>query len=72
MKLEGMTIGEARNYWVHGERGGFMALPGEDAKKVITKEMLADPKFIVPFARHVAEAEGSRFRLSDKERQSAF
>lgn len=54
----GMTVGEMRNMWVTGRRGGFMNLPGMNSKEVITQDKLNDPVWMGRWMKATAKAEG--------------
>jgi hypothetical protein len=60
MPVVGMTVGQARDYWVNGKMPpGFKPFTkGIDNNQVITKELLQDPNFLSSWMRATAQDEG--------------
>ncbi len=70
----GHTIGQAISNWSNGGRSTVPGLPSKYGQNtVITKEMLNDPEFMVPFFRTMQGAESGRGQqLSDAQIRQAF
>ncbi len=71
MPVVGMTVGEARNYWVNGSKGGYMELPGMNSNQVITRELLEDQNWLAGWMKATAMAEGFG-NINDQDLSGAF
>jgi hypothetical protein len=66
----GRTIGQTETTWTGGSRGD---VAGYSSSTVITKEMLNDPNFMIPYMKSVAANEGGgKFPMTDQQWQNAF
>jgi len=66
----GMPIGAAGAKWTGGNSFG---VPGYDPRTVLTKEMVRDPAFIIPFMKSIAFREAGRtYPLTDDQWLSAY
>jgi hypothetical protein len=67
---EGMTIGEAVGRWSGGGRYG---VPGFPSGMRISREMLQDRRFMVPFMKAIASGEApGNYPMDDGQWQQAF
>lgn len=53
----GLTVGQIGSKWTGGNGSG---VPGYDPKMVVTKEMMADPNFAIPFMKAIASREAGQ------------
>jgi uncharacterized protein (TIGR02594 family) len=68
-KYVGMKIGDALQKWSGSKRG---APPGYDPNQVITKEMVNDPNFAIPFMKAVAKGEApGNYPMSERQWRQA-
>lgn len=66
----GMSFGAAGKKWTGGH--GF-GVPGYDPNMVVTKEMMNDPKFVIPMMKAIAGREAGRASpLTDDQWNNAF
>ena len=71
MPVVGMTVGEARNYWVTGNKGGYMDLPGMNSNQVITYDLIENQDWLAGWMKSTAKAEGFG-NISDQNLTDAF
>jgi hypothetical protein len=69
-KYVGLPIGAAGAKWTGNNAFG---VPGFDPTKVVTTDMVKDPKFMIPFMKAIARREAGRdFPMTDDQWSSAF
>jgi hypothetical protein len=69
-RYTGMRLGAAGARWTGGH--GF-GVPGYDSQMIVTREMMNDPSFVIPFMKSIAKREAGRpSPLTDEQWARAF